>query len=168
MRRIVPIALAWILASCGPSASQTSVRLAVQAVQVSDDLVRILTQAYQAEGLAAIAHAESLQGAQADLMIVRARWRPIFGMEADGSPCLGTGFARSVPCHGGALQALKAVEDGLDAAIDALSSGPAMTLSETVEFLRQLRIAYCAVRAAVPAGIHLPDAPSFLSCEGGH
>lgn len=162
--RLIPRVFALLLLAvpaCSPSALQVQRSLATQVARASDALTDSLAAAYRAEGLALIAAATTRQDAAADLVLLRARWRPVFGRYADGALCTGARFVNQETCRDGALPALKAAED---AWADALSRGEP-TMADALNTIERMRGAYCQVRAAAPAGVRLPDPPAFLTCD---
>ncbi len=150
--------------SCSPSALQVQARVANAMALEANNVLPTLVHIYTAEGLSVIHESQTLEAANQGLASVRLRWRRVWGIEADGSPCHGAGTASGTPCANGAWQGLSASENVWAVTLEKQIAGQPFDLAAAVQMASDLHASYCALRGAVPDDVHLPDPPAFLSC----
>ena len=160
-----PLALlaALALAGCGPQLVQAQARAAAALAHASNRGLDALVDVYKAEGLAAIARADSAAAAVEALEDLRANWRPVWGT-CVWSPGGQAEQAATVRCDGGAWRALRAAHDAWAAELEGLIADrgviDAVAMTERARVLRE---AYCAARVALPASARATLPGSFCA-----
>lgn len=152
------------ISACSDSAVQIEARTANAIALEANNTLPAVVRIYTDEGLAVIRAAASADAANLGLAQVRSRWRRVWGTEADGSPCVGVGTSNGTPCRNGAWQGLSASENTWALALERQIAGQPIDLATATRMGSDLHASYCALRGAMPDGVHLPDPPSFLTC----
>lgn len=141
--------LALLVNGCAPSALQVQARAANALALGANDALASLESAYRAEGLRAINTAGTEREARGALEHVRQRWQPVWGVCADAVA------APADRCHGGAWPALVAAQRAWAEALEQQVAGSTLDGVTADRLFRQIRLAYCDLKTALPAGVSL-------------
>ena len=158
----VCLALLCLLSACGPNQLQNQARIANAFALAGNAALPVLVDAYQHEGVTAILAAADRDAAERALEAVRVRWRPLWGADALGQDCASVVGAE---CHGGAWPALRAAEAAWADELEREMAGRPMDPAVVQRLGDDLRSAYCELRAAIPAGVTIPQLPLLTPCS---